>query len=111
MFLNFFRSNMLSFNLLQKLNANGSACRFVRRNISASSVLMANVSDPIQKLFLDKIREYKGQFDTKSFDPSIDKGYKADLEKIARQFNIAPGEDPTKFPAIKFDEPKVDPQV
>lgn len=102
---------MLSFNLLQKLNANGSACRFIRRNISASSVLMANVSDPIQKLFLDKIREYKGQFDTKSFDPSIDKGYKGDLEKIAKQYNIVSGEDPTKFPTIKFDEPKVDPQV
>jgi len=102
---------MLSFNLLQKLNANGSASRFVRRNISATSVLMANVSDPIQQLFLDKIREYKGKFDSKTFDPSIDKGYKADLEKIGKQYNIAPNEDPTKFPTIKFDEPKVDPQI
>lgn len=96
---------------MQKLNANGSVCRFVRRNISSSSVLMANVSDPIQKLFLDKIREYKGKFDSKTFDPSIDKGYKADLEKIGKQFSIGPNEDPTKFPAIKFDEVKVDPQV
>jgi len=102
---------MLSFNLLQKLNVAGSA-RFVRRNISATSVLMnEKVSDPIQKLFLDKIREYKGKFDTKTFDPSIDKGYKNDIEKIGRQYNIAPNEDPTKFPTIKFDEPKVDPQV
>lgn len=102
---------MLSFQALQKLNANGAASRFVRRNISASSVLMTNVSDPIQKLFLDKIREYKGKFDSKTFDPSIDKGYKNDLEKIGKQFDIAPNEDPTKFPSIKFDEPKVDPQV
>jgi len=105
---------MLSFNLLQKLNATGSAGRFVRRNISATSVLMTNeakVTDPIQKLFLDKIREYRGKFDSKTFDPSIDKGYKNDLEKIGRQYNIAPNEDPTKFPTIKFDEPKVDPQV
>lgn len=110
MTLNVFRSIMLSFNLLQKLNANGSICRFIRRNISASSVLM-NEADPIQKLFLEKIREYKGQYESKTFDPSIDKGYKADLEKIAKQYNIAPGEDPTKFPTIKFEEPKVDPQV
>lgn len=102
---------MLSFNLLQKLNVSRSACRFVRRNISATSVLMTNVTDPVQKLFLDKIREYKGKFDSKTFDPSIDKGYKGDLEKIGKQYNIGPNEDPTKFPTIKFDEPKVDPQV
>lgn len=102
---------MLSLNLIQKLKVNGVASRFVRRNISASSVLMANVSDPIQQLFLDKINEYKGKFNTKSFDPSIDKGYKADLEKVAKHYNIGPNEDPTKFPSIKFDEPKVDPQV
>lgn len=106
----FFSSNM-SFNLMQKLNVSGVASGFMRRNVSASSVLMANASDPIQQLFLDKIREYKGKFDSKSFDPSIDKGYKADLEKIGRQFNISPNEDPTKFPTIKFDEPKVDSQV
>lgn len=109
--MNFSDLNMLSFNFLQKSNINGAARRFIQRNISASSVLMANVSDPIQQLFLDKIREYKGKFDTKTFDPSIDKGYKNDLEKIAKQFNIAPNEDPTKFPSITFDEPKVDPQV
>lgn len=102
---------MLSFNLLQKLNASGAVNRFARRNISSSSVLMTNVSDPIQQLFLDKIREYKGKFNSKTFDPSIDKGYKADLEKIGRQYNIGPNEDPTKFPSIKFDDPKVDPQV
>lgn len=102
---------MQSLNMLRKLNVAGIAGRFVRRNISASSVLMAKVSDPIQQLFLDKIKEYKGKFDTKTFDPSIDKGYKADLEKIAKQYSIGTNEEPTKFPAIKFDEPKVDPQV
>lgn len=98
---------MLSFNLLLKSNTTRVATQFVRRNISASSVFMANVSDPIQQLFLDKIREYKGKFDTKSFDPSIDKGYKNDLDKIGRQFNISTNEDPTKFPTIKFEDPNV----
>ncbi|XP_025406867.1 ATP synthase-coupling factor 6, mitochondrial-like [Sipha flava] len=102
---------MFSFNSLQKLNANGLVSRFVRRNISSSSVLMNNVSDPIQQLFLNKIREYKQTFGSKAFDPSIDKGYKADIEKISKQYNIGPNEDPTKFPTIKFDEVKVDPQV
>lgn len=102
---------MLSFNLLQKLTATPVASQFIRRNISASSVLMTTVTDPIQKLFLDKIKEYKGKFDTKSFDPSIDKGYKNDLDKIGKQFNIGANEDPTKFPTIKFEESKVDPQV
>jgi len=55
--------------------------------------------------------EYKGKFDSKTFDPSIDKGYKADLEKIDRQYNIGTNEDPKKCPTIKFDEPKGDPQV
>lgn len=102
---------MQSFNLLQKLNVARTVNRFVRRNVSASSVLMANVSDPIQQLFLDKIKEYKSKFNTSTFDPSVDKGYKADLEKIAKQYNIGSNEEPTKFPTIKFDEPKIDPQV
>lgn len=101
----------MSFHLLQKCNVTRTVNRFVRRNISASSVLMANVSDPVQQLFLDKIKEYKGKFDSKTFDPSIDKGYKADLEKISKQYNINTNEDPKKFPTIKFDEPKVDPQI
>ncbi|XP_026807219.1 ATP synthase-coupling factor 6, mitochondrial-like [Rhopalosiphum maidis] len=102
---------MLSFKLLQKLNVTGSTSQFVCRNISASSVLMANILDPIQQLFLDKIREYNGKFDSKTFDSSIDKGYKGDLEKIGRQYNIGTNENPTKFPTIKFDEPNIDPQV
>lgn len=101
----------MSLKVMQKLNVSGVVSRFMRRNVSASSVLMANASDPIQQLFLDKIREYKGKFDTKSFDPSIDQGYKADLEKISKQFSIAANEDPTKFPNIKFEETKVDPQI
>ncbi|XP_050526424.1 ATP synthase-coupling factor 6, mitochondrial-like [Daktulosphaira vitifoliae] len=102
---------MLSFNLMQSLNLAKKASRFMQRNVSSSSVLMANVSDPIQQLFLDKIREYKSKFDSKSFDPSVDKGYNADLEKISKQFDIGSGEDPTKFPSVKFDEAKIDPQI
>ncbi|XP_027845440.1 ATP synthase-coupling factor 6, mitochondrial-like [Aphis gossypii] len=98
-------------NLLQKLNVTGSTSQLISSNMSTSSVLMANVSDPIQQLFLDKICKYKGKFDSNTFDTSIDKGYRADLEKIGRQYNIGTDEDPTKFPTIKFDEPKVDPQV
>uniref|UniRef100_A0A671TPM5 ATP synthase peripheral stalk subunit F6, mitochondrial n=1 Tax=Sparus aurata TaxID=8175 RepID=A0A671TPM5_SPAAU len=63
--------------------------------------------DPIQKLFLDSIREYS----TKSQDAGglVDAGteYEKDLaEEITKLQRLYGGGDLTAFPEIKFTEPK-----
>lgn len=41
--------------------------------------------------------------------PEIQKELKAELEKVAKQYGGAAGEDMTKFPSFKWTEPTVDP--
>lgn len=75
---------------------------------------MKAVSDPIQQLFLDKLKDYKSKSTGgKLVDPTpeIEKELKADLSKTARQYGGDGKEDMTKFPNFQFPEPKIDPQV
>ncbi|XP_013194247.2 ATP synthase-coupling factor 6, mitochondrial [Amyelois transitella] len=78
------------------------------RNLAAAQ----SANDPIQQLFLDKIREYKQKSaGGKLVDPSpsIEKELKTELEKLERQYGGGSGVDMTAFPSFKFDEPKLDP--
>ncbi|XP_062982806.1 ATP synthase-coupling factor 6, mitochondrial [Elgaria multicarinata webbii] len=81
----------------------------LRRNIGFSAVVFnkAKELDPVQKLFLDKIREYN----TKSQKAGglVDAGpeYEKDMsEQIAKLQRLYGGGDLTKFPDFKFEEPK-----
>ncbi|XP_061483874.1 ATP synthase-coupling factor 6, mitochondrial [Rhineura floridana] len=81
----------------------------LRRNIGFSAVLFnkAKELDPVQKLFLDKIRDYK----TKSqktggpvdVGPEYDKEMHEQITKLQRLYGSG---DMTKFPEFKFAEPK-----
>ncbi|XP_071477296.1 ATP synthase-coupling factor 6, mitochondrial-like [Diadema antillarum] len=81
----------------------------VRRNLGASSVLLAKAkapSDPVQKLFVDKIREYgnkKKAAGGKLVDsnPEIEKDMAAEQSKLAKMFG---GGDMTAFPTFQFKE-------
>ncbi|XP_063161534.1 ATP synthase-coupling factor 6, mitochondrial [Candoia aspera] len=83
----------------------------LRRNIGFSAIAFnkAKELDPIQKLFLDKIREYK----TKSqkaggpvdVGPEYEKELKDQNEKLLRLYG---GGEMTKFPEFTFEEPKFD---
>ncbi|XP_050664598.1 ATP synthase-coupling factor 6, mitochondrial [Leptidea sinapis] len=78
------------------------------RNVAAAS----KASDPIQQLFLDKIREYKQQSAGGKLvgaSPTVEKELKSELEKLERQFGGGQGVDMTAFPTFKFEEPKLDP--
>ncbi|XP_046971354.1 ATP synthase-coupling factor 6, mitochondrial [Vanessa cardui] len=80
----------------------------VTRNLAAAQ----KVNDPIQQLFLDKIREYKQKSaGGKLVDPSpaIEKELKTELEKLERQFGGGKGVDMTSFPSFNFQEPTLDP--
>ncbi|XP_034834007.1 ATP synthase-coupling factor 6, mitochondrial [Maniola hyperantus] len=98
---------MLTSSLLGGLRA-ARASVVVTRNLAAAQ----KVADPIQQLFLDKIREYKQKsVGGKLVDPSpaIEKELKAEQEKLERQFGGGSGVDMTSFPSFKFEEPKLDP--
>ncbi|KAM7362597.1 ATP synthase, coupling factor 6 [Cochliomyia hominivorax] len=83
-----------------------------RRSIGIVAPAMSKASDPIQQLFLDKVREYKQKSaGGKMVDPSpeIEKEMKTELERVAKQYGSDGKTDMTKFPEFKFPEVKIDP--
>ncbi|GBP32317.1 ATP synthase-coupling factor 6, mitochondrial [Eumeta japonica] len=98
---------MLSSSLIVGLRA-AKASILPSRHLAAA----ASATDPIQKLFLDKIREYKsksGGGKLVDVSPEIQKELKTELEKLEKQYGGGAGVDMTAFPDFKFDEPKLDP--
>ncbi|CAL1301075.1 unnamed protein product [Larinioides sclopetarius] len=93
----------------------GSALRnsvFHQRNFAASSALMATATDPIQKLFLEKLKEYtKRSSGGKLVDvtPEKQKEYDEVLLNLKKQYGADKSQDFTKFPTFSFPEPKLDP--
>ncbi|XP_057254687.1 ATP synthase-coupling factor 6, mitochondrial [Pezoporus wallicus] len=80
----------------------------LRRNIGLSAVVFnkAKELDPVQKLFLDKIREYNTK--SKQAGGPVDAGpefQKEINESLARLQRAYGGGDLTKFPEFKFEEP------
>ncbi|NXC44104.1 ATP5J factor, partial [Penelope pileata] len=81
----------------------------LRRNIGLSAIAFnkAKELDPVQKLFVDKIREYNTK--SKQAGGPIDVGpefQKEMNESLARLERMYGGGDLTKFPEFKFEEPK-----
>jgi F-type H+-transporting ATPase subunit 6 len=82
------------------------------RNFGIAAPALQKVSDPIQQLFLDKVREYKGKSKGGALfepTPDIEREMKAELDKLSKQYGGGGSVDMTKFPEFKFEEPKVDP--
>lgn len=118
---------MLSSQLFSGLRNVGSVAR---RNFGVAAPALQKVSDPIQQLFLDKIREYKSKggwvnylaklgekrsdflcfSDGKLVDatPDIQRELKQELDKLSKNYGGGEGVDMTKFPDFKFAEPKID---
>ncbi|XP_029376149.1 ATP synthase peripheral stalk subunit F6, mitochondrial [Echeneis naucrates] len=83
----------------------------LRRNIGLSAVLFTRAKelDPVQKLFLDKIRDYNTK--SKTSGGIVDAGpvYQKNLsEEVSKLQRLYGGGDLTKFPDFKFTEPKLD---
>ncbi|XP_026109537.1 ATP synthase peripheral stalk subunit F6, mitochondrial [Carassius auratus] len=83
----------------------------LRRNIGLSAVVFnkARDLDPVQKLFLDKIREYNVKSKTAGgvveAGPAYQKNLTEEMTKLQRLFG---GGDLTKFPQFNFPEPKLE---
>ncbi|XP_023014696.1 ATP synthase, coupling factor 6 [Leptinotarsa decemlineata] len=103
---------MLSSQLLNGLK-NSVKTGVCSRNIGILAPCLQKASDPIQQLFIDKIREYKQKSNNgKNLvepTPELEKELKTELEKVARQYGGGPGVDMTKFPSFKFQDPVIDP--
>jgi len=85
--------------------------KVLKRNISTNIPALQKATDPIQQLFLDKLREYKSKsVSGKLVDPSpeITKERESELEKLSTQYGGGPGVDMTQFPQFKFVDPPVD---
>ncbi|KAJ8253222.1 hypothetical protein GJAV_G00210440 [Gymnothorax javanicus] len=83
----------------------------LRRNFGLTAVVFNRSKDldPVQKLFLDKIRDYSNK--SKSSGGIVDAGpeYQKNLsEEMTKLQRLYGGGDLTKFPTFKFPEPKWD---
>jgi len=106
--------------MLSRVQLCSAACRLtitrsLKRNIGVSAACnqKATATDPIQKLFVDKVHEYTQKSKTtggKLVDasPLTEKAMKDELEKIARQYG-ATGTDFQKFPTFNFADVTVQP--
>ncbi|XP_063068426.1 ATP synthase-coupling factor 6, mitochondrial [Engraulis encrasicolus] len=83
----------------------------LRRNIGISAVMFkqAKDMDPVQKLFLDKIRDYntksKAAGGVVEGGPGYQKNLSEEVTKLQRLYGTG---DLTKFPDFKFTQPKLD---
>jgi len=83
------------------------------RNLGVTAACTSKATDPIQRLFIDKVHDYA----TKSkaaggklvdASPVTEKTLADELEKLARQYG-AKGHDFTKFPTFSFTDPDLEP--
>ncbi|XP_077578082.1 ATP synthase peripheral stalk subunit F6, mitochondrial [Stigmatopora nigra] len=84
----------------------------LRRNLGLSAVVFnkAKVLDPVQKLFLDKIRDYNVKSKATAggivdAGPAYQKTMAEEISKLERLYG---GGDLAKFPELVFQDPKLD---
>ncbi|KAK0159559.1 hypothetical protein PV327_010655 [Microctonus hyperodae] len=85
-----------------------------KRNFVIVTPTMQKATDPIQQLFIEKIREYKSKSSGGKLvdaSPEIKKELESDLQRLATQYGGGPGVDMTKFPTFKFDDPKIETSI
>jgi len=90
-----------------------TSTRWASKKASTASA-NPSTSDPIQTLFVNKIREYqnkKSKAGGKLVDasPETEAALKNELEKVAKVYGGGSGVDMTAFPQIEFKEPTVEP--
>ncbi|XP_050600888.1 ATP synthase-coupling factor 6, mitochondrial isoform X1 [Bombus affinis] len=81
-----------------------SVPKVIKRNIGILAPALQKAADPIQQLFLDKIREYSAKSaGGKLVDatPELEKERQSELDRIRRQYDIKG--DPKDFPRFKFE--------
>lgn len=96
-------------------NVGGSVRTHMKRNIyiSAPALQQAAALDPIQQLFIDKIRDYAKKSKAAGgtlvdATPEVKKSLEDELTKVSRAHS-AEGKDMTAFPAFTWTDPALEP--
>lgn len=78
----------------------------LRRNIGVTAVAFKEL-DPVQKLFVDKIREYKSKRQTSGGPVDTGPEYQQDLDRELFKLKQMYGKgEMDTFPTFKFEDPK-----
>ncbi|KAG7501920.1 hypothetical protein JOB18_009740 [Solea senegalensis] len=83
----------------------------LRRNIGISAIVFnrAKELDPVQKLFLDKIRDYNTKSKASGGIVEAGAAYQKNVsEEVTKLQRLYGGGDMDKFPDFKFQEPKLE---
>ncbi|XP_007519843.1 ATP synthase-coupling factor 6, mitochondrial isoform X3 [Erinaceus europaeus] len=79
----------------------------LRRNIGVTAVAFNKELDPIQKLFVDKIREYRTKRQSSAGPVDVGPEYQQDVDrelfKLKQMFGKS---DMNTFPTFTFEDPK-----
>ena len=79
----------------------------LKRNIGVTAVAFNKELDPVQKLFVDKIREYKSKRQASGGPVDIGPEYQQDLDRELYKLKQMYGKgEMDAFPTFKFDDPK-----
>lgn len=96
-------------------NAGGTVRIHLKRNIYISAPVLQQAAslDPIQQLFIDKIRDYAKKSKAAGGElvdatNEVKKSLEDELIKVSRAHN-AEGKDMTKFPSFTWTDPTLEP--
>ncbi|XP_036059090.1 ATP synthase-coupling factor 6, mitochondrial [Onychomys torridus] len=79
----------------------------LRRNIGVTAVAYNKELDPIQRLFVDKIREYRSKRQTSGGPVDTGPEYQQELDKeLYKLKQMYGGGDMNTFPTFKFQDPQ-----
>ncbi|XP_029052113.1 ATP synthase-coupling factor 6, mitochondrial [Osmia bicornis bicornis] len=83
--------------------------KILKRNFGITAPAFLEAKDPIQKLFIEKIREYKTKSSGgKLVDPSpeTEKERASELDRLQKQYNPT-NSNMSEFPKFQFKDPDV----
>ncbi|XP_062965301.1 ATP synthase-coupling factor 6, mitochondrial [Cynocephalus volans] len=81
----------------------------LQRNIGVTAVAFNKELDPVQKLFVDKIREYKSKRQASAGPVDTGPEYQQDLERELFKLKQLHGNaDMNTFPNFTFEDPKLE---
>lgn len=79
----------------------------LKRNIGVTAVAFNKELDPVQKLFVDKIREYKSKRQASAGPVDAGPEYQQDLDRELYKLRQMFGKgEMDKFPTFHFEDPK-----
>eukprot|EP00092_Neocalanus_flemingeri_P021452 GFUD01023261.1.p1 GENE.GFUD01023261.1~~GFUD01023261.1.p1 ORF type:complete len:103 (+),score=29.03 GFUD01023261.1:60-368(+) len=96
------------------MSVRAASLSLAKRCLSTNTPAMAAAADPIQDLFVEKIRDYSSK-KTAAEGSLVDATEATQLElqneldKVAKAYGGGAGVDMSAFPELKFEEPTIDP--